>query len=399
VWRELKDKNNMYLFFPEFNIYSVPLLVAMLVGIATAILLLLRYRSERRITDLLLSFLALLGAYSLICYAIGFMGWYDTYRNTKINYFLLNTDLLLGPLVYWYVRFTTDSSLVWRHAMWWHFLPFGLLVLYDIFVFTYDAQQPGFWEVQNGPWEEQINFKYVYPALTIVNNFSLLLYYAFTIQHFVRYRAGLNHFFSNTIKIELNWLRNFLILVVFLFVSDWIFIYINHNIVPLSWTQNWWSHFLDGCVLLYLCFEAYRAGTLRTRGIQAVGEAASETVVSGEVPDQRTLLLKNQLLEVMQSTRPYLDPELTLPDLAEKIGLPTLQVSQVINQQLGKNFNDFINAYRVEAVKSMLAEGKQAQLSLLGIAYECGFNSKATFNRAFKKHTGVAPGEWIPVSN
>jgi AraC-like DNA-binding protein len=147
-----------------------------------------------------------------------------------------------------------------------------------------------------------------------------------------------------------------------------------------------------------LCWKGYRAGKLKTRGIQTSDEHVAPTNAV-PIADETVLVFKNQLLDLMQSMSPYLDPELTLPDLAEKIGLPAPQVSQIINQQLGKNFNDFVNSYRVEAVKSMLAEGRQAQLSLLGIAYECGFNSKATFNRAFKKHTGFAPGEWMSASN
>ena len=64
----------------------------------------------------------------------------------------------------------------------------------------------------------------------------------------------------------------------------------------------------------------------------------------------------------------------------------------------GKNFNDFVNAYRVEAFKAMLKENKHEQLSLLGIAQECGFNSKATFNRVFKKLTNTSPTEYLKSS-
>ena len=71
------------------------------------------------------------------------------------------------------------------------------------------------------------------------------------------------------------------------------------------------------------------------------------------------------------------------------------QLSEVINEGFGKNFNDFVNSYRVEAVKQMLQDGKQKQLSLLGIAYDCGFNSKATFNRVFKKIAQTSPTEFV----
>jgi AraC-like DNA-binding protein len=70
-------------------------------------------------------------------------------------------------------------------------------------------------------------------------------------------------------------------------------------------------------------------------------------------------------------------------------------VSKMINQGFGQNFNDFINQFRIEAVKEKLQKGEHLQQTLLGIAFDCGFNSKATFNRSFKKITGQSPKEWI----
>ena len=71
------------------------------------------------------------------------------------------------------------------------------------------------------------------------------------------------------------------------------------------------------------------------------------------------------------------------------------ELSEAINSGVGKNFNDFVNSYRVKEVEQMLQDGKQEQLSLLGIALECGFNSKATFNRVFKKMTGQSPSQYV----
>ena len=73
-------------------------------------------------------------------------------------------------------------------------------------------------------------------------------------------------------------------------------------------------------------------------------------------------------------------------------------LSKVVNSGLDKNFNDFVNGYRVEAVKNKMSDPSTAHLTLLGIAYECGFNSKATFNRAFKKHAGVSPSAFLKAS-
>ena len=74
-------------------------------------------------------------------------------------------------------------------------------------------------------------------------------------------------------------------------------------------------------------------------------------------------------------------------------------ISKTINQGFQMNFNDCINSYRIEAVKNSLDLGEHKKTTLLGIAYDCGFNSKATFNRAFKKHTGKTPKEYIETQS
>ena len=104
---------------------------------------------------------------------------------------------------------------------------------------------------------------------------------------------------------------------------------------------------------------------------------------------------KDKLLAQMENEKPYLEAELSLAELATRLKTNTSVLSKVINDGTGRNFNDFINSYRVEEVMHKLRAGEQQRQTLLGIAYDCGFNSKATFNRAFKKITGLSPKEWM----
>ncbi|MGB3182478.1 MAG: helix-turn-helix domain-containing protein [Cyclobacteriaceae bacterium] len=97
----------------------------------------------------------------------------------------------------------------------------------------------------------------------------------------------------------------------------------------------------------------------------------------------------------METEKPYLDPELTLVSLAARLGMSRRELSDVINQGLNLRFNDFVNGYRVVETKRLIADGKHKTLSLLGLAYEAGFNSKATFNRAFKKAENRSPTEYL----
>jgi AraC-like DNA-binding protein len=94
--------------------------------------------------------------------------------------------------------------------------------------------------------------------------------------------------------------------------------------------------------------------------------------------------LKERLLGCMESEKPYLDSELTLAQLAEKLRTSTHHLSQLVNEGLGVNFADFINQYRIEAVKGKAARPGVRHLKIEEIAYQTGFNSKSTFQAAFK---------------
>ena len=105
--------------------------------------------------------------------------------------------------------------------------------------------------------------------------------------------------------------------------------------------------------------------------------------------------LRNQLLALMDTAQPYLEPELTLAELARRLRTSPAVLSKVINVGCGQNFNDFVNTYRVAEARRQLADPRRAHYSLLGVALESGFNSKSTFNRVFKKLTGQAPSELL----
>ena len=101
-----------------------------------------------------------------------------------------------------------------------------------------------------------------------------------------------------------------------------------------------------------------------------------------------------QLMEYMRLEKPYLNPELTLTQLASEIDISKHHLSQIINEQFNLNFFEFINQYRVEEVKSRINDPKFENYSLLGIAFDSGFNSKSSFNRIFKRLTNQTPSQY-----
>ena len=102
----------------------------------------------------------------------------------------------------------------------------------------------------------------------------------------------------------------------------------------------------------------------------------------------------DELQEHMKTKKPYLEPELTLEQLAVRLSLRPKILSQVINESLGQNFFDFVNRYRIEDAKKLLANPPDKKMTVLEVLYEVGFNSKSSFNTLFKKNTGLTPSEY-----
>ncbi|MCO6478542.1 MAG: AraC family transcriptional regulator [Phaeodactylibacter sp.] len=104
--------------------------------------------------------------------------------------------------------------------------------------------------------------------------------------------------------------------------------------------------------------------------------------------------LLGRVLEYVEREKPYLDNELRLSGLAEQLDISVHHLSQVLNEQLGKSFSDFINEYRVEHARRLLADPRYKGRYVIAIAYESGFNNKTSFNKAFKAHTGMSPSQY-----
>lgn len=100
------------------------------------------------------------------------------------------------------------------------------------------------------------------------------------------------------------------------------------------------------------------------------------------------------ILKKVEKEKLYLDPRLTLPELSKITAIPVRYISQVINEELNKNFNDFINGYRISEFKKILSQNEENTKNILEIAYQSGFNSKSSFYDAFKKETGLTPSQY-----
>ena len=384
--------------FPDFNRWSLPLLILVLQGLIFVVLLLTRYFRKRNYSDLFLGLILLLTCYTQTCYTVGFMGWYDAFRTTKINYFLINIGVVLAPLIYLYVKSVTESNFKFKKVYWWHFALAIIVVALRFGVYTYDVLQPGFEDVQNGilklAWDEAI----IQPVLSYISPTHMLLYLAFTFQLFYNYRKKIIQYFSNTYKLELNWILTFLVLFTISFLYDTIQSIVGMSFTDLGYQERWWLNLYLAVITLFIGIKGYYTDTTKLNKLQfsfspkTIGIPESKNEMEDKsISEEELALVKN----LMENEKAYLDPELNLADLAKQANLTRGQLSEIINSGFNKNFNDFVNGYRVEAFKSMLKEEKHKQMSLLGIAQDCGFNSKATFNRVFKKLTNHSPTEYL----
>jgi AraC-like DNA-binding protein len=173
----------------------------------------------------------------------------------------------------------------------------------------------------------------------------------------------------------------------------------------LPFEQDWWWHLLTVVIICYVGIMGYSQPQPRKLIFDqplslppvsiTYNDSQTPTLSLVQAPNNDYSDWKSKIEQMFKEQQLYLDPELSLSDLATKLKTNTSVLSAAINQNFGKNFNDFVNEYRVEEVKRQLKDPANAHLSLLGVALECGFNSKSTFNRAFKKFTGKSPKEFV----
>lgn len=211
----------------------------------------------------------------------------------------------------------------------------------------------------------------------------------------IRFRKKIKQYYTTLDKYNYNWLIFYVSIEVLSIVTC--FIFFGFHIDYFGDIAN-----LIGAVLIY--GTGYRmltqpaeapAGDLQ-HFIADEMEAksnASKYERSGLTPEKaNSFYLK--LEEFMDKEKPYLQPELTLKQLSEAVGIAPHHLSQVINQNTKGNFYDYINGLRVNAIKEKLVDPTYSHYTVLSLAFDCGFNSKAAFNLVFKKVTGMSPSEF-----
>ncbi len=400
---------------PSISFLSVLILIGAVQGLFLAFALVFMRRGNRR-ANLYLA--ALLPAFSVVLMD-GFMYATNYYiRYPHLLGLVWPAKFLLGPLLYFYVReLSSPKRVVFSWTQLLHFLPMAvssLLIIYSIIAY---GTAPG-WAcsacssvLMEGGHVPSRSFAFILFAL------QKNVYYILSFLMIVAYSARIKQSYSSLDKISLSWLRTIFLLFFTLFSIFIFFIFfsvqfgIEREIVSVLflWCALITSVMAFKAILqpeIFLQIEiAHQAELIRT-GQNIDQETPSSTpdiLQNGNgmlqkekyrksfLIDERASVIAHQLVQLMETKRPYLEPEITLPQLAEMLNVSPNDLSQVINREMKKCFFDFVNEYRVQEAKKLLSSPKYGHLSILGIALDAGFNSKSAFYNAFSKYIGMTP--------
>lgn len=231
----------------------------------------------------------------------------------------------------------------------------------------------------------------LYADLFIFQFVHLLAYLIVSKNELSKFSFRLKSQFSNLEKINTQWINNLLIAFVLVLISVTIFFVILFVFNIYEREFDYLYVLPTALVIYWIAFKIIRQPEI-IRNI----ELASETITKykkSSLTLEKANKYKGVISAYMESEKPYLNNELKLSELAEALGIHPHHLSQILNDQFNLSFFDFINQYRVEEAKRRFK--KKNGETILQIAYEVGFNNKASFNNYFKKVTNTTPSKFI----
>ena len=322
----------------------------------------------------------------------------------KISYLWQPLPLLTGPLIYLYVRSFKEVISLKKALP--HFLVFVVYYL------------PTYWNVMDiaaaYPTSKTIPEEAFYRPMTIVLNYlkmsQSVIYYFLAMKTLRSYQRTIKNLFSETTNIELRWGRfllngfvlivftsmimfglmirfpqhfNLLMLLTMAIATPYVYIITYKGVMqPTIWQKGIEKHEIEEVIQEEEKLALQTAAPPQTRVVK--------TIATGVKIDETIL----KITSLMEQDKLYQETDLTLQTLADKLKIPSYQVSQAINDGMNKNFYDLINSYRVEEAKRLLLNPRNRNYTILSVGFEAGFNSKTTFNTVFKKFTGLTPTDF-----
>lgn len=384
--------------FPfAFGQKSSLLLIFFFHGIVFSFLLLRKGIIFNSKSSRLLSLLLFLCALYITPYMLGYANWYSTGITREILFFVpFMQVLLIGPVVYFYTKSLLNNSFKLTKKDWIHFIPSILYLIYSLIVFITDKLiLEEFYFYADG---RDKDLKTWYQLLGLA---SISYYLILSLKRYLSYKKLIFDVVSYADSILFRWIQNFLLAFLTLIIIRVIFFFSNPQWIEFG--SQFWYYILFSLIIFYISVNGYANAVKisvfngkNSQTIDVFSEVDEEEKTSQENPLEKDLeKWKEKILTLVLKEKVYENPRLTLSEVAQTLETTTKNISSTINAGFEMNFNDFINHYRIEAVKEKMNSGEHHTTTLLGIAFDCGFNSKATFNRAFKKSTSLSPKDYL----
>jgi AraC-like DNA-binding protein len=312
--------------------------------------------------------------------------------------------LVHGPFLYLYTAASTNAFSFKKKTWLFHFWPFvgSILTLMPLYLMSAKEKM----DLYNSDGAAYQNFN---SGLLIFIYVTGLIYIFLSFHLLRKHKKNIGNQFSYEEKINLNWLRY----LIYGLLVIWIII-----IVLKKNSLIYGSGVVFVTILGYLGIR--QVGIFGMNEAQLINETGQTDLltdpintesqpVEAEIPKKKyansgiTIEQANeihqQLIQLMETEKFYTEPELSLNILAAKLSVHPNYLSQVINEKEGVSFFDYINTLRVNEFKRLIQEKDQSQFTLISIAYDCGFNSKSSFYKNFKKVTGQSPTDYINQLN
>lgn len=284
--------------------------------------------------------------------------------------------LLLGPLLFLYIRSLVETNYKTDPKAAWHLVPAGMHLLFIFFAYTIQPYAVKLELVNSGPL-----FSLSYSKL-----YSSFLYLSITYYLIVCLKLTLQHQNSankQKDKVDYSWVYTILGGFGSKLLFDMIFVIGIHNgTYPLA-------ALICSRLLLYLTisFMIYKA-------------LSKPKILSEDSPQRNSLsnssleTYNHKLERMMKDKGLYREPNLNIEQLSKEASIPVRSLSEVLNKSFNMSFYDYVNSHRIEEAMGLLSKKEFSDMTVLEILYEVGFNSKSSFNKAFKKQTGYTPSQY-----
>jgi AraC-like DNA-binding protein len=292
------------------------------------------------------------------------------------------------PLLFLYILsiIYTNFKLKKKHLV--HLLPWliSIVVLLPNFFLASNTQQIAFFK----NYDQMPGIRF----LTIMGYVVSLLYFLAEIYYVIRYRKLLLENYTNKDAFaNYNWLKQLLIIIT---VGQFL------TIVKNGFRGSYSAEITDILRIITLLFGVFFIFWLVLKALKSpklfrgidVSLLTSKEIIKENKIGKKVNLQIDILKKYMLTEKPYLNPSLSIRSLSEEIKMNSRDVSVLINQDLNQHFFDFINEYRIKDAMKILKDPTKKEVTILEILYEVGFNSKSSFNTAFKKHTSLTPTQF-----